>query len=686
MYRRIQVKQLLIKRWSQDNLLIHELASKFHPMNRHEHSACLNALRCSAESISELSTEDKRDCMLYESTALHRFEEKSSYLQKLREHYFAQISSRYHDVPPSIDYFVTQIWKKKLITMLRQRANDRYRMTTAISIQPSNCVIKSKTIHQEHLGYIPQIMHEHVDYLRDSFANLMKAYNQRKNTHSTRIIKEKVNDLIKQHNVDFVVPISILKLLLSHKSGWSFTMTVNDSNTTSSTKEIIFDKPLPVAYMSGRERYKKGAKYLLYSCLNRNTLNVYNRNEQLESKTLIDSNVMECHSNINNDLEYKVSSCDEFIKKYAKSETLYENMTFTIFDVTGCDDSPEETGETFKLLVPAKQAAFKNGENGEVIFFNYSPKIEYQAEYGAEVMTKEELIDEWCELFFKPNTITNRVRFDCKSGKVIDRQSFPLNVLENELNAKYGIETQQLLQKLWQALQTFVAFPVGDYLLQSDSKQPTNVNVFEKSNSAETLSISQVIKKVKFERDPFDKVEWQPIDDKIVIEIHNKYQILPCAFPHSHYLHQHGLKRIKNKQTKQMNCTKKAKQRLKICPKDDSRAIIERLQSRKQLHKNQVKLKTQNKNRLKLKRKRDRKKAGQEAKKIEVDELNAERQFMLETRDQYNTATVMTHNESAAAQKELANNLIGTRGGTKFTNSQEIQQNVRRSNRMSSNK
>lgn len=382
-------------------------------LQKHEHSACLNALRCSTKPASEWSTEEKRDCILHETTALHRAEEKRFFLEKLREHYFAEISNRYHKVPPSVDYFVTQLWKKKVITMYRQLTNDRYRMTTAISLQPSSCTVKMDVIHQEHLGCVPQMTHERVEYIRDSYVNLMKAYNQRKNTHFSQVIKEKVNELVTQHDIDFVVPVSVLKLLLNNKSGWNFAVTVKDTTGISSkfnAKEIIFEKPLPVAYMSGRDRYKLAAKYLLYSCLNRNSLNIYNRNEITECKTLIDSKTVECDSSTNKDLDYKISSCDEFMKKHSKSETLHENMTFTIFNVTGFDDS-DDSNETFKMLVPAKQAAYKNGDDGEVTFLNYSPKIEYQAEYGGEEMTKEELIDEWCELFFKPNSMTERGKF-----------------------------------------------------------------------------------------------------------------------------------------------------------------------------------------------------------------------------------------------------------------------------------
>lgn len=74
------------------------------------------------------------------------------------------------------------------------------------------------------------------------------------------------------------------------------------------------------------------------------------------------------------------------------------------------------------------------------------------------------------------------VRFDCVSGKIIHRQSVTVMDVETELEDQCGIETQQLLQRLWQTLQTFSGFPAGDYLLQSDLKQNDYVKVYERTD------------------------------------------------------------------------------------------------------------------------------------------------------------------------------------------------------------
>lgn len=66
------------------------------------------------------------------------------------------------------------------------------------------------------------------------------------------------------------------------------------------------------------------------------------------------------------------------------------------------------------------------------------------------------------------------------SGKIIHRQSISLMQVQNELEDRFGIEVQHLLQKLWNVLRTLIGFPSGEYLLQRDKRQSDCVKVYEK--------------------------------------------------------------------------------------------------------------------------------------------------------------------------------------------------------------
>lgn len=67
-------------------------------------------------------------------------------------------------------------------------------------------------------------------------------------------------------------------------------------------------------------------------------------------------------------------------------------------------------------------------------------------------------------------------------GKVIRHQKMTLIDVQSELESKYGIESQELLQRLWHALQIFSGFPTSRYLLQNDTKQFDCVKVHVECN------------------------------------------------------------------------------------------------------------------------------------------------------------------------------------------------------------
>lgn len=379
-------------------------------LQKHEHSACLSALHHLKKNPTALSMDEKANLLLYESTSALRLEEKCEFLNKLREHFLAKLSNRFHDIPPSIEHFVVQNWKRRLIEMHRRMTNVKYQIRTAMSLQSAECTVECDLIEQEHLGIVPKMNIESTGYLRQSCQNLNEAYNVRKNTCLKPLIEEQLTELCDQHAIDFIAPISIIKCILGSRKGWCCLMSIQESEQSTMfnpKKKIVFNKPLPPTSLSGNERYKKGAKYLIRSCFNRNSSHVFSHSDCSEQKISDDTESNECYAVPNLDIEYKIEKFDEFTKQHQKVAASKENMSFNIFNLTGRNNI-DEYNETLRLLVPTKLDAYKTNDNGEVQLVNYSAKIEFQSEYGAEKMTKDELIREWCELYFRPKTITER--------------------------------------------------------------------------------------------------------------------------------------------------------------------------------------------------------------------------------------------------------------------------------------
>lgn len=72
------------------------------------------------------------------------------------------------------------------------------------------------------------------------------------------------------------------------------------------------------------------------------------------------------------------------------------------------------------------------------------------------------------------------VRYDCVSGKIICRESISLEHVTTALKTQYNIEHQQLLQCIFHALNTFIGFPAGEYLLRGNRAASNHIKVYEK--------------------------------------------------------------------------------------------------------------------------------------------------------------------------------------------------------------
>lgn len=182
-------------------------------------------------------------------------------------------------------------------------------------------------------------------------------------------------------------------------------MTVKDAGSStvlSPMKEITFRKPLPPLYLSGNDRKKIGSKYVLRTtvCPKHTSVFSHSTKATIDSVTSSDE-VIECATKIDN--PYKLHSIDA---RYLEENdpTFGGNCSFRIWTLSNGNN-------TIRLMVPAKTDAFRIDGNGtDIEMVNLSSKLEFQAEFGAEVMTRAELLREWCHQYFRPDSITVRCK------------------------------------------------------------------------------------------------------------------------------------------------------------------------------------------------------------------------------------------------------------------------------------
>lgn len=379
-------------------------------LSKVEHSACLQAILKLKSNESALSTEDKGNRSTYIATIHRRFDEKSRFLAFLKRKYYATLSYRYHLVQPAIDSFITQKWKRQLLELLTSTKTDAYRLITALKVhRQMDAEINAELIYQEHFGNIPRMLCD-VTILRQSSENLLSAYQRQRSEQFINFIRGKSIEIGDANQVNAIVPLSVIKLFISdYDIDWSVRMTVND--TASSTilnpiKQITFEKPLPPLYLSGNERKMRGNKYVMRTTVCPQHTGSFCHSTKTISDPVSDSDeVIECTTS--NDNQYKLHTIDEICEKYSTECDPIANgsWSFRIWNISNI------ANDSIRLMVPAKTDAFRVGENvADIEMVNLSSKLEFQAEYGAEVMTKAELLREWCHQYFRPGSVTVRCK------------------------------------------------------------------------------------------------------------------------------------------------------------------------------------------------------------------------------------------------------------------------------------
>lgn len=130
-----------------------------------------------------------------------------------------------------------------------------------------------------------------------------------------------------------------------------------------------------------------------------------------------------------------------------------------------------------------------------------------------------------------------------------------------------------------------------------------------------------------------------PIDENVITELHDKLQILPCAFPHAEYLRENYVKVPIEQQNKSPKTNKSPPKFIKIRPANDAYEIkkkIEFVKLKKEEQAKQGKKINQTKYLKKAKRRAEKAKV-QKERKLETMEFESTKKLLIDTMDQYDT-------------------------------------------------
>lgn len=177
-----------------------------------------------------------------------------------------------------------------------------------------------------------------------------------------------------------------------------------------------------------------------------------------------------------------------------------------------------------KLTICLKNEIFFTQENEKVII---SIKIEYQTKFGAEQMTKEELMNEWIKLKFNGDCLLVRYRIDAKTLEIISHMKLNIEQIETELKESYSFDPCDMLNVMLNIFNCIRNLPESVYLIQAKNENELNkLLIYKESGIGKKLFTDDSIEiSQNFTR------KWIPIDRKIITFIHLNELFSPCTFP-----------------------------------------------------------------------------------------------------------------------------------------------------------
>lgn len=219
--------------------------------------------------------------------------------------------------------------------------------------------------------------------------------------------------------------------------------------------------------------------------------------------------------------EYKLIEFDEYLSKYVKNGHK-EALNYIVSRV-----NLSAGFEDMQLTITSGCDGHHRSENVALSF-----KIEYKSEFGAQKMSLDELLSEWCSISF--TTRINHVlrcRVDYMTSIVMSVNVLTQEEIEAEMNRLYGLKPERLLTRLHNILNLVTRFPMGKYLLDKQQNTTQILVYMETERSACGKTWKELVSAAAPSGTNTSRSVECAIDDQVVTQLHKINSVLPGCIP-----------------------------------------------------------------------------------------------------------------------------------------------------------
>lgn len=234
-------------------------------------------------------------------------------------------------------------------------------------------------------------------------------------------------------------------------------------------------------------------------------------------------------SNLNNFVKGSLNLADDF--RALQSEAIMQRLFSKFRKGSGVNEVTQvyklsKEVHSFTMSVRQSNAYFTIDKDLTIVPVNISIKLEYQTKFGAERMTRDELLKEWCMQKFNDGSVTLRYRIDAAALKIISITKINLEEIEKELLENYNTSASSLLVKLINIFCCTQRLPANSYMMQAKNEESCKkLNIYMSSDGGKSLTDEPWEIASDFTR------KWLQIDPSTPTFIHVNHNFPPCCFP-----------------------------------------------------------------------------------------------------------------------------------------------------------
>ncbi|XP_029053790.1 uncharacterized protein LOC114881233 isoform X4 [Osmia bicornis bicornis] len=266
--------------------------------------------------------------------------------------------------------------------------------------------------------------------------------------------------------------------------------------------------------------------------------NIKDASKEPEYKNDIDSlkNMSDCKTHSSTtahcNTSHFISNSQDTQNKTFKTN-LKGNISYKLFTIgpqlSEQNELMKNVAKEYRMLVRTKTDGFEILENKVQRLLMLTPKLEYQADLGAEAVTLEESLKQWVSLIFRPHTSLARVRISAKTSEILQVEHRTAMSINNEIKRLYNIKVDNSLTILHNIIQYLQNLAPGRYIMRHTVRNGAFATIYkEVENTGKNIFDLHTMYGEEFFNLP--NTAWIPLDKTIPTPMHKFFERMPAMF------------------------------------------------------------------------------------------------------------------------------------------------------------